>query len=801
MTRDEQVLQNVNIDTVSSKNWYESDISAANWSGSFPYQLILVMEKDGKYVEAVSKTNRRRMDALLALKGTSPSKTPSISRFTLPIPPTNLSISMPFASALSFTLGGVAEEHSGTPVRHISFSGTTGVLPFRQSALKPAGTLEKLGNTVLGGTIQAASTAISRVKEIALGSGESHIYKGLGEETTDTEISKYTTGYYQFHLLRRFLESYAHEKTLEENQNLRLALAVWKDSAVYLVTPVQFTLTRTAGSPLEYHYTLQFRAWKRISLAAQAPEAYANTPEYERRSYLEHAHRALDTIRAGIGVAGAVATGVKSDVASTVGLLREATLIYKQALGLPLTIRDIGREIDSSVRQILELAKQDIDDAHRLWDDAWRSGSDEGTQPLASRASAIEGSLSPDTPISARRVPQAIRTAARDHIERIENFTASDYRNLRDEAQKQADLLAISEKVLPSAYAATYGLGEVEEGGTLDPEDAETLYAFQALVQAFDSLAASAAYEQSENIIPSAVEYVAALANEAAIPFSTILSAFAVPMPVGVSLDRISAMYLGDPNRWHEIATLNGLRAPFIDEEGFTLPLLENAKRNTVIVSADERLRVGQSIEIVAETILPTRAHILSIEEVAGTYTLTLSADNLDRYLLIHKPAVHAHLPGTINSSQLLLIPSESPPEQNISVPDGVDRFDELLEVGGVDLLLTEAGDIYFGPDGRTRYAYGLTNIIQSLRLLLTTPRGSLIHHPTYGISVAVGDMVSDVTASDILREIEESLSLDPAFERVVAVEVEKRGPAVILSLVVSVRGLSDPIPVSFTLR
>ena len=68
-------------------------------------------------------------------------------------------------------------------------------------------------------------------------------------------------------LMKNFFENYMNAKLKSENKDLRLALCLFKQQAVYLVTPVgALRFTQAADSPLEYRYSLNFKAWRRITL-------------------------------------------------------------------------------------------------------------------------------------------------------------------------------------------------------------------------------------------------------------------------------------------------------------------------------------------------------------------------------------------------------------------------------------------------------------------------------------------------------------------------------------------------------
>src|SRR5690606_6195187 len=238
----EEVLKNHYKDGWETQDrWVHTEIDPSNWNKEFPYQLLIVKKaKDGYN---------------------------TLRTFTLPIPPRSMSIQLPFAVVNNITLDGITEEHAGAPVRFISFDGTTGVAPFRRTnARAPESSLAALNAAtggVFGGTIEATQNLVNAVSN-AFGKYASNTHNasesGLTKDVNNQDgIPEMSTGYAQFHLLREFLEGYAAMKLNKDNRDVRLALAIWKDSAVYLVTPISFDLRRDANSPYEYQYSLRFK--------------------------------------------------------------------------------------------------------------------------------------------------------------------------------------------------------------------------------------------------------------------------------------------------------------------------------------------------------------------------------------------------------------------------------------------------------------------------------------------------------------------------------------------------------------
>lgn len=812
-------------------DWYDGKIQAENWNASFPYQLMLVKEKKtGQIVETegFSVAGIPIVERRVEPKGTntySLFKEDGVkSSFTLPIHPENISLSLPFASDLSFTLGGTVEEHSGAPLRIIAFSGTTGVAPFRKSTVmaKPTGVAGALASAaenrfvrgLAGGAINAAQTALDRIKDVVGSPSELHIHhgdekykiggrdSGLTDEENQTGIMFDTTGYYQFHLLRKFLENYAAMKTLDHYKDVKLALAIWKDSAVYLVTPQQFSLQRQADSPLEYRYSLQFKAWKRIELSGGAPSPYEHTTAIRSPNIVASILRSIDVAKSAITGVGAVASAVVGDINAVAKVFKEASLTLKSAATLPITVGDLVLSVPSELERTWDSIKEDIDDIGKQWDragDRWRGNKTSNTKER--EIEELNKKLENAETASISSLPPKMQEAARREIQAAANQTKDQLIEQRDKLQEVADSIANTIGASSPTYNEIYGVKA--DLSTKEPsiEEVSSVLALSTLVQGLDS-AISERTIQQDPIIPSSMEYVAALANQSGITFEEANNYFSVPVPYNVSLERIAVMYLGDADRWHEIATLNGLRAPYIDEEGFVLPLLVDAKDNKVVVSSVDNLLLDQLVTIRATGLVDQKRRIVSIEEESGSFILTLSGKpDLDLYTVGLNAELHSYFPYTTNSSQVLLIPSPEFPEEDVQAPEGVDKHDVFLKSGGVDLLLTEDGDIAVNASGEVRYAYGLANIIQNIKLALTTKRGSLIRHPDFGLSLDVGDSTSEITASDIIKEIEDTLSGDPALQDISSVKVNRRSGVTELSFVISVAGLNETIPVSFVIN
>jgi len=264
----------------------------------------------------------------------------------------------------------------------------------------------------------------------------------------------------------------------------------------------------------------------------------------------------------------------------------------------------------------------------------------------------------------------------------------------------------------------------------------------------------------------------------------------------------MATTYLGDPNRWMEIATVNGLRAPYVDETGFILPLVSNGSTNEVVVSDVTNLTIGQSVWLSSKTKPTTKRQILEILKLSPvSWKLKLSGDSdLAIYTTADTAEIQSFLPHTVNSQMMLYIPSQNPVtggDTPVKSLEGVSDLETLLDVGGVDALLDEDGDLVIGSDGSGKYAAGLLNIIQQIKLLLTTEKGSVTQHPTFGNTILIGGSVSDATAKDIAVKVKNTIKSDSVFGTwKSSVQVNLTSTAAEINLVLEIPNTSQYVPV-----
>lgn len=813
-------------------------IDPKRWDQLFPYRLVVIDVTKGNQIVGGSYNKNVRTTLI-------PSEGPGSAivaftpldrawTFTLPITPQQLSIQDQFAIATSATLRGVLEEHSGVRFKTIAASGTMGVWAYRESVTHPpsspgilqsvfGGSLESLGNVVnqIQGVINTATTGSPANKPITVNP----------EGSTAGETS---TGFYQAQALQQFLEQYAEAKKLPKNAGWRLVFDIPKQNQSFVVTPLMFTWQQSANKPLEVMYNMQLKAWRRVdlkeSISPASPSVYSITPGVLQR-ILNTVTKARSATAAAVDLIGAV----RSDVDRPLEVLRQTSLLVKDLAGVAVTAADlpfqIQKDYSSSIASSLNNLKDAISTTNSnpavrtalaaivatsalsegLTMDAVSAGQLGST--VASSASINPSNnvfsqpqrnfdLMNQVPVNSMRLDTQKQQVVDNAIASASELTVDDLKAFRATIQELALQLSNNFGAGDAFYSKVYNRSAPKsriQPMTLDEYD--ILKALYDTMQSYDILTATTQID--DNNKQTNMQYVAGLADDAGIAFQIPNSKIQVPVPFGLSMEAIAARFLGDPQRWLEIATLNNLRDPYIDENGFQYQLLSNATGRQLTVGSQNNLYIGQRVVIMSATQVPSARRILGLDRLSdSSFLLTLDGTaDLDNFLLADKAYLQAYLPGTVNSQQKIFIPSDLavPQDPNIVIPSSTSA-DPLVGLSKVDILLTDTGDVATNSFGDFRFAAGMTNIIQALKIKIGTSRGSMLLNPNFGLGIKSGMINSDITVQGIYNAIAQMIEEDPRFQSLNSLQIQLNGPKLTINMAVSLAGQQGVFPLTFEL-
>jgi hypothetical protein len=827
------------------------NLDADNWDKYRPFQFVLVQATENGY-KAIPNW-----------------------RFTLPIPPQEMTVSMPTADTVTPTLTGYTEIHGGAPFRMISLQGTMGVNPGRPAQ----NSLFNGGGTLTRAVIaQARSVRGSALSTFADAPRIKNDYDGVSGISPNTPPFQ-DTGFIKWHQFRQFIEGYMEIKKMVKipstdsagdpilmnlqginPRDIRLAFCVWKDAAVYLVTLRQADLRRSASNPLEYQYSISMQAFKRINLDMTGSTmdervTYVRRPNIVNdvlnrmqaaRDIIRNTKRLLNTGLLGpLSIIGEVARQLIGIARDTIGLVRTIAempaTFARQCIGIIRESRAGLKGIGNEVAKFAQLDKiynslgEEAKEALGLLE-ATVSIAPPSVATFALEATSAPNDMSKKTAVTATSGPvneaddpsaadprdfdefskvtadvaaasEALQAQLASEIERSRNITLSEVEALRDQLLEASDYFATLVGSWSQTYQDTYDL-PTPDTPQREPsqEELDVLNAINELAMAADKFVVYM-QDQGNKIAPTptSLEYVAGLAQASGIAFTVPTSKFAVPFPFGASLESLAVEYLGDANRWHEIATLNGLRAPYVDELGFQLPLLVNGNGNIVSVSDASNLFLKQTVWLSSNTKSRVKRRILAIDKMGSeNYLITLDGEaNLGDFKTVNSAVLESFLPGTVNSRQVIYLPTDAlpdDPEDVESIP-GIDIFDPLLKVAGVDWLLNDKMDLVVTEYGDNPLSYGMRNVIQTVQIGLSTVKGALKQHPNWGLGIKAGISNADIDAKDVIDSVRDFINADPTFSGLRSANLTIQGNAMWLNIDVGVTNYLKSVPMRFPLK
>jgi hypothetical protein len=815
------------------------------WDKLMPYRLV-VMDVSQNPPQVVQGNDPSAVQVNPLGNGTL-AFTPLSSawEFFLPITPQQLSISDAFSINTSATLVGILEEHSGVRFKNITVQGTFGVWPDRQSISLPPGTpsiLQSIFANTLTSAQNVATQFTSIINNITTGSNASKPTTVRPGDTSggpsgggdpDHGLS---TGYYQTTMLQQFLEQYAEAKRNPANAGWRLVFDIPKQNQSFVVTPIGFTWNENVNKPMEIDYNLQLKAWRRIDLNAKlvpVPLQVTQLTPGALQNILNTIQAAQNTAAAATNLIGAV----RSDVDNVLNIIRQTGILVKQLAGVALAANDLPSQLTSDTKSTISTfiatiqpsnlfgaASTDPTTLKAIAAITALSATAEGLSPTAvalhqiGSSAAASATLNPSNavftnplqypllfsqvPVNSLTLNTAQQNALQNELNTVNAFTVQDLKNMRATMLTLCTQLSNSFGAGNAYYDTLFNQPAPlvrSEPMTLD--EYNILQSFYALLESYDQLTAT--NELDNNQILNNMEYVSALAATSDIEFSIPNSKIQVPVPYGLTMEQIAMRYLGDPQRWLEIATLNFLQEPYLDENGFVLPLLSNAYGRNIVIGSNEDLFIGQTIYLYANGQTPTARTILNIATLSPTsFLLTLDGlANLDSFTTANQAYIQAYLPGTVNSQNVIFVPSNiiTVPDDQINIPTSVANV-ALVGLSKVDLLLTPQGDLAIDSRGNLQLAAGITNLVQALTIKLSTQINTSLLNPDFGLNVSPGRMVSDTSAADIYNEITNLITSDPRFSGISGLQVTLQPPSLGISLGVGLSGIQGVFPVSFQL-
>ena len=787
-------------------------IKATNWDKNYRYYFAIgKANPDDGSVQTVPSTKD--------LKNT----------FELFLNPSSISISLPFATSLRATNRGVQEESNGIVFRNIQISGTTGILPEREvnhtpapsvlksyfpaasAAIQAVGQLEKVSNSIFSSNPIAQQTD-AQINQSLSTSGYVQFW-ALNNWLIEYAEGKKTKGGSERRLLFCCPKDNISYVCSPVSFDLR------RDASQPMLYRYSIVLKG-------YDLALVSPEFKDEGKLTSVPELESVRGVLNR---LRRARKAILSASNVIKGIQSDVSDIFQVVNQTVLAAKDVVGVTAEAIDFLPTLKNNANLIAKTTYDQFSVAVSDLNIAGanfvHIFDKSPEAGTqqDQGgsgisTQRNARNANRLGGvvgesagagsaafqtqdsSSSPSTvspsgevadkSATSNQAKSAYVEAALNNTDVVSALTIDSIqplpKQIQEEIDKQTSIaqgttqgtasfaslklqeisnnLAYANGSMDAEYAKAYGLPPARASDREITED-DILLAVE-LQEGKEALDEGRSYNSLFNAALPDPFVTANTILSTQDKMSSPLSGFPVTVKLGQTLSDIALFYMSDANRGREIAIYNDLRAPYLDEAGFSVPITQ-ASHHTFAVTDASQFAVNQFVFLHGTNVASQRGRITNIEKLGSIYRLTVDGTTLlDSFSSATHPYLTARLPGTIGSGDVILVPSDQQSDSLLSEKKTAlsERLTYAEKVFRVDLKLGDDGDIVIAPGGDIARSYGYTNAVQAIRLLLETEVGELAQHQSFGLVATVGDRNSTANVNDLVEMVRTSVLSDPRF-------------------------------------
>jgi hypothetical protein len=718
----------------------------------------------------------------------------SITTFTLPVNPSEISKTLLPSIRITKTQGGAVVNHSGIKYGDLVIAGSTGLTPYK---------------------------GVSGVRR---STGEA-----IFQATTGAADDKYKSGYEIFRNLESWFRNYYKSKSsgVTSGLNHRLVFQNYKDGEFLIVELLEFNMERSSAKPFHYDYNLKFKI-----LGRETFKRIEDTDLLSRiDNALDRASEVIDLARGGILRFREILRQIDSQFQSVIlDPLRRMSIALKFDRNKPLNLADVGSDTiknqvgSGTASAILDSFVETFDSPTSQVETSIAT-----SERLQRKLAEIKKGVSKNQAKTAllgldeillelptdQLPPAAIAALEKDTQDSLDlpkSFYRNTLTNLKRIRDNASDFMGLSSSGYNELYERTQTFNITK---TPTDDEYSLLKAFQDAILGVSLVLSSV--DLFKSTYDSQIARILDHFNND-LPLQAKIATKEIVMP-STSLEKLAQKELGNSVRWVEIAELNGLKSPYVVINNrlnpeTTLKLKSKFYQNPLDITdlqendrhiVNDTLAVGAWIGqenkiatykggVISDPsswifYSPSTNLVVYVEDIEEYWEWKVVTTEWVEYTSINYKNV-------VSPGQKILIPvdpvfgfSDIAAIDDLPIYNGMSDLEKYF---GIDLALDENFDLIF-ENGDLALVKGVDNVSQALRLLLSHDKGDLIKHPEIGSGIQIGKKVPRL--DDVRSSIYQSLIQDPRIEDILNVEMLNVNNYLEISFQVKLKNIDVPVP------